>query len=380
MATTKTTTKKRTRKKTIAPAPSKATPAFKYIFPSIRGVQAQREYYVSMVPLGLIPKIFVFDEGELAPELRAQRTLSKARIPKIAQYILANPATYVFSSITASVDGELLFQPITGNAHLGTLHVPMDAQFIINDGQHRRAAIEHALRENLDLRDETISVVFFLDIKLERSQQMFADLNRHATRPSKTLGILYDHRDALALITKRVVNATPLLRKLVEMERATPAARSQRLFALGALYAGTGALLAGLDDPSLDGQVKLGGAYWQEVARQFPEWEQVYEGKLAAREVRQDYVHGHGVVIHALGRAGNALLREVKSWKRQLRGLRTLDWSRSNTGLWEGRAMIGGRISKASTNVILTTNLIKTHLGLELSPEEMRIERALNRG
>ena len=58
----------------------------------------------------------------------------------------------------------------------------MDARFIINDGQHRRAAIEMALRDRPELADETISVVFFLDPKLERCQQMFADLNRYAVR------------------------------------------------------------------------------------------------------------------------------------------------------------------------------------------------------
>ncbi|GIU78070.1 MAG: hypothetical protein KatS3mg005_1308 [Bryobacteraceae bacterium] len=52
-----------------------------------------------------------------------------------------------------------------------------------------------ALRECPDLGDETIAVVFFLDIGLKRCQQMFADLNRYAVRPSRSIGILYDHRD-----------------------------------------------------------------------------------------------------------------------------------------------------------------------------------------
>ncbi|GIX46911.1 MAG: hypothetical protein KatS3mg131_1122 [Candidatus Tectimicrobiota bacterium] len=39
--------------------------AFEYVFPAIRGVQARREYYVSMCPLRLLPKIFLFNEEEL---------------------------------------------------------------------------------------------------------------------------------------------------------------------------------------------------------------------------------------------------------------------------------------------------------------------------
>ena len=69
----------------------------------------------------------------------------------------------------------------------------MSAKFVINDGQHRRAGIEAALRENPELGDETIAVVFFLDVGLRRCQQMFADLNRYAVRPTTSLSILYDH-------------------------------------------------------------------------------------------------------------------------------------------------------------------------------------------
>src|SRR5689334_1259724 len=149
--------------------------AFEYVFPAIRGVQAQREYYVSMCPLRLIPKLFVFDDEELLPELRAQRTLNRSRVPEIARYIINNPSNYTFSAITASIDANVRFEPIGAGAEgkrVGLLKVPMSARFIINDGQHRRAAIETALREKPDFGDESIAVVFFLDIGLERCQQM----------------------------------------------------------------------------------------------------------------------------------------------------------------------------------------------------------------
>jgi len=55
---------------------------------------------------------------------------------------------------------------------------------MINDGQHRRAAFELALKENQSWAKETIAVVFFLDVGLKRSQQMFTDLNRYAARPA----------------------------------------------------------------------------------------------------------------------------------------------------------------------------------------------------
>src|SRR5215469_15761035 len=88
-----------------------AAESFSYVFAALRGIQAGREYYVAMCPLKLIPKIFLFDEDEIPPELRAQRSLNRARIPEIAQYINQNPKEYAFSSITASVDGQVAFHP-----------------------------------------------------------------------------------------------------------------------------------------------------------------------------------------------------------------------------------------------------------------------------
>jgi DNA sulfur modification protein DndB len=152
-------------------------------FPAIRGVQAGREYYLTMWTLRTLRQISIFDEKELPPELRAQRILNKARIPEIADYVLNNPKDYVFSALTASIDSQVTFEPFStkaGEDRLGILEVPMDAKFIINDGQHRRAAIIEALNEKPELGYETIAVVFFLDVGLERCQQMFADLNRYA--------------------------------------------------------------------------------------------------------------------------------------------------------------------------------------------------------
>src|SRR5215831_18710948 len=85
---------------------------FKYVFPAIRGVQAGREYYVTMCPLRLIPRLFLFNEEELPPEMRAQRQLNKARVPEIARYIIDNPTSYVFSALTASVDADAQFEPL----------------------------------------------------------------------------------------------------------------------------------------------------------------------------------------------------------------------------------------------------------------------------
>ena len=357
---------------------------FQYTFPSIRGVQAGREYYVTMCPLHLIPRIFLFDEEELVPELRAQRILNKGRIPEMSRYLVENPEDYVFSAITASVDADVRFEPLGESgqeSRIGKLHIPMEARFLINDGQHRRAAIKRALAERPELGDETIAVVFFLDVGLERCQQMFADLNRYAIRPSKSLGILYDYRDETARFAKALIAGSRIFRDVVELEKTSLSARSRRLFTLSAIYHATEELLNGMQETEPRESAALALSFWETVAGHIDEWERVRRGELSAGEVRADFIHTHGVVLQALARAGRALIGKYpKQWPKKLAAIKTMDWRRSNSNLWEGRALLGGQVSKAHQNVILTANAIKNHLGLALSPEEQRVEDAFRRG
>ncbi|MFO1432251.1 MAG: DNA sulfur modification protein DndB [Candidatus Competibacteraceae bacterium] len=349
-------------------------------FPVIRGLQARREYYVTMWTLRMLRQISIFDEDELPPELRAQRTLNKARIPEISAYMLDNPDDYVFSALTVSIDAEVLFEPLPGQDKLGRLHVPMNAHFIINDGQHRRAAIIDALKQRPDLEHETIAVVFFLDIGLERCQQMFADLNRHAIRPSRSLGLLYDHRSDKAKLAKLVIMKSEVFRDIVDMERSSLARRSRKLFTLSAFYNACADLVEGMATGNLVEDANLARGYWEVVAEHFPAWQQVREGRFPASEVRDGYIHSHGIALQALGKAGNTLIKlHPGDWKKRLDGLDKIDWSRGNAPVWEGRALIGGKVSKATTNVVLTTNVIKEALSLPLDEEQQRAETAHSR-
>jgi DNA sulfur modification protein DndB len=346
-------------------------------FPVIRGIQSRREYFVAMWSLRMMRQISIFNEDELPPELRAQRILNKGRIPEIAGYILDNPDDYVFSALTVSIDSQVDFEPLGTQDKLGILKVPMDAKFIINDGQHRRAAIIAALEQRPELAHETIAVVFFLDIGLERCQQMFADLNRHAIRPSRSIGLLYDHRNDKAKLAKLVILKSRFFKEIVDMEKSSLAPRSRKLFTLSAFYNASADLVEGLATGNLDEDAKLARDFWEEVATRFPAWTQVKDGRMPASEVREGFIHSHGIALQAIGKAGNALLKQhPKDWKKTLAALEKIDWSRSNAKLWEGRALIGGKVSKVTTNVTLTTNVIKKSLALNLDEEEQKVETA----
>jgi DNA sulfur modification protein DndB len=347
-------------------------------FTAIQGLQAGRHYFSVMCPLKVVARIFVFDEEEVPPELRAQRTLNKSRIPEMARYIIDNPKEYIFSSITASVDGKIEFVPYGKEGtsrNLGTLKIPMTARFLINDGQHRRAAIEEALKERPELGDETLSVIFLHDAGLKRSQQMFADLNRHAIRPTKSLGILYDRREPMADLTRQVVDEVSVFRDLTEVEKTTISNRSNKLHTLSAIYQGTQTLLGKSKRSKVSAEeAKLAIDFWEEVGKNIPDWGLAVKKSVSCAELRRDYVHAHGIAIQALGGAGLTLLaEEPKHWKKRLAALNKINWARSNPE-WEGRALVNGRVSKALVNVIRTTNFVKQILGVPLSSKERQEE------
>jgi len=314
-------------------------------------------------------------------QVRSQRVLNQARIPEIANYIICNPRDYVFSSIAASIsEAPVQFIPADKNpgSKIGKLVIPMEARVLINDGQHRRAAIEAALKERPELGNETISVVFYIDAGLKRSQQMFSDLNRHAVRPTKSISILYDSRETFAQRVLEMSNTLPIFKDLTDFEKTSISNRSRKMFTLSTIYQATAALLGKNTKVKkiTHDEEKLAHEYWNEVAKNIPDWQLLIRGDVASSSLRNDFIHAHGIALHALGIVGHALIKEYPdTWKEQLIILTEIDWARSNEKIWEGRAMTNGRISKNQMNLALTVNYLKQKIKLPLSPEETKIEK-----
>lgn len=348
---------------------------FVHAFPAVRGVQAGRTFYIAMCPLRVVPKIFVFDEAEVPPELRAQRILNRARIPEIAKYLLRNSDNYVLSALTASVDAKVTFVPSAKDGSMSTLgiiNIPMESKILINDGQHRRAAIEEAVKQNQLLGHDNVPVLFFVDEGLIRSQQMFADLNKHAVRPSTSLGTLYDQRDSTARLAVTLATTCDTFSGLTEMEKSAISNRSTKLFALSSIKLASRALLKLAKNASVSlEQEALAITFWEETGRNVPDWQLARSGRVSAAKLREDTIHAHSLALQAIGHVGAQLLAEYpSSWKKKLTGLKSVDWSRGNKSLWEGRALMRGRLSKSNVAVLATSAVLKQHLKLPLSPEE----------
>ena len=340
----------------------------KVSFPVMRGNMGGRQYYSLLISLSEIPRLFKFDDWEQStPELRAQRVLNKARVPDIAKYILDNEDGYLFSSITASYSCPVNFIPSAEDPDIGTLEMELDnLEFIINDGQHRCAAIAAALKENPALGKDKISVLLFETESLERLQQMFSDLNRFVQKTSKSLGILYDHRDSLSSLTMEVTERVDVFRGTVDKEKVTIPLRSSKLFTVAALYEAHEELLGKIDkkgSPGYEEALRTAVEYWTALSKVIDDWRKVKRGELSASELRQEKINTHAVVLRALGGVGRTLLEKYPDdWQRKLKVLERIDWRKSvhssANPLWDAVCITAGSVvsnrqARAATLAVL---------------------------
>lgn len=335
---------------------------YTYKFPVVKGIQAGREYYIAMVPLKMLGKLFPSEEEYVLPEYRAQRKISETRIPVIKKYILNNRDNYVFSALAASIDGDYKFVEIDGTG-LGTLEISMDAKFLINDGQHRKAAILAAISECEDLGNETISVVFYEDHGLARSQQMFTDLNKHAVKTSNSIAELYDSRDAIAVVTRRVIEKIPFLNEYTDKEKDILGKYSSCLFTLNTFYNANKRILQKKKVSTSDEEFLV--AFWTCIADNILLWKDLQNREIAKSELREKYVVNQAIIIQALAILGRDIyVDDDIDMQETCIKLKKIDWSR-NAPRWRGKIINeNGRIMSGEKAISAAADEIRLELGL----------------
>ena len=347
---------------------------FTYSFPAVRGIQAKRKYYIAMVPLGIIGRLFPDEEQYVLPEFRAQRRLNTARIPVMSRYILENRETYVFSALAATISGEYSFDGPDIARGLGMLHISMDAAILINDGQHRKAAILEALKEDLSLREETIPIVFFEDKGLQRSQQIFTDLNKNAVKTSNSISELYDTRDEHAVLTRETIAKIDFLNTYTDKEKDNLGKFDACLFTLNMFYTSNKAIL-GRKIRGGDGEFLL--RFWTAVTENMEPWQELTRKELSKRALREDYIATQSVILQAFGRVGRYYyLHQDEDFDLGLSRLSKINWKRS-AAIWDKRVLKNGRVLVNKRAVLLTGNVIKNAAGIPLDEDEVAAEKEL---
>lgn len=332
------------------------------IVPAITGMQSDKPYYAAMCPIEFLVKLFKYEDPALPPAMKTQRVLNKSRIPEMRDYVLSG--NYTFSALTASIDGQFEFSPMSKSAQMGTLRIDSMAQVIINDGQHRREALIKALDLKPELKNEHIVIVFYKAEGLEQAQQIFTDLNKHAIRPTKSLNILFDNRENFSKMVRETIFAVVGFAGRTELEKTTISNRSKNLYTLSGIYSSIEEFTRNikLEEAELK---KLVTEFYSAAYSSIDEWQNVVLDEISACDYRKVYVTAHAVFIKALGKVGHMLFnRYGNDMFPKVANLSKVNLRKDNSEL-QGIILHGNRINGASVSVEPLANYILTKMGEE---------------
>jgi len=380
---------------------------------AMASVQNAKLMFMTSVKIGTLVGLLETEDARLSLEQRRQRRPDFCRIPKMAEYLRGDP--WAYSAITVALSGSFEFHPLsptTGErTRLGRLRIPRGykARSVIIDGQHRFLSLRAALglepkfiryelpeEKKKNLADENIGIIFYVfadDSEGVRwSQQYFHDLNCLGVATSRSLGIKFDRRHPLNRLTVHISDrASPFVGR-IELEHHSCGPSNHNLFTLSALKNANRALLGNIDENNYTARFDQALEFWNEVGKVFPAWTE-----LPGHKVRDEFIHGYGVALDAIGLAGAAILEKSASdMGARLARLKSLDWSRwlkakdgkyhlgpegerqANT-FWNGIGMVGSKVQNTSANVRNMSLLLKKTMGFELSDkDEMELRFARN--
>lgn len=356
--------------------------------PALRARMGTTDYFLSVVTLGEASRLIEYVEEvdswtvETPPELKLQRKLNIQRVEReLVPYLLSRD-DHFYSSLTVEIrpvpyeqgPGEVEFTPkenFPGGVAFGSLTLDGTEVLAALDGQHRLKSIERAIRQKPELAREHIALIMVPFRGLERSQSLFSDLNRYARAPSKSIALLFTHREVLARVAKALTIRVPLLRDRTNMESTSLSINSRYFITLSTLYETTRAL-AGKDtpdDPVVEDRLidELAGI-WIALTDAIAEWGQVARGEEHPAYLRQRFLHMHGVGQQAIALVVAAARQASgENWRRILEPLGVVDWRVVNPA-WQGVALHGGRVTNTSTSIQLLARALRKLVGLDAEP------------
>jgi len=210
--------------------------------------------------------------------------------------------------------------------------------------------------------------------RLEQARQSHEGSMAHQRHAKRSI---FDDRGDWMAITRQTIDEVGVFTGRVDMTKTALSNRSRNLFTFSAIHQANIQLLGDRKQFSVAERGETAVQFWNTVAANMPDWQAVCAEKIPPADYRTEFVCAHGIALAGLARLGRSLLAEFpKTWPAKLKKLRTINWRRNNATTWEGRAMLAGRLSKSSTCVVLTGNVLKQTLGVPLNEYESDVQAA----
>lgn len=312
-----------------------------------------------------------------------QSSINGDKLRRVRRELLEDADSFMVFGITLVIDKRLPFTTAAevndSETTAGEVKIPKLARFLILGGGQYCRAISDVLAEAKDFDQLSIPFLLISDPGFRSADSLIAQYLEHEPSSSASSRIFHNKKDKIAALTRDCVERVPAFESTTELSKSTISNRSRKLFTLSAIYYANRILICGNDKDDYEATLKRVCWFWEDVASEFDDWGKVKAEKVHPAELRKTKVHCHALALSALARALKSLFDQPRTKRKAaLKKLSTIDWNRSNDRLWEGRAMLGGRLSKSKSSEILTANVIKSHLGIQLTDEEAEIEAKVN--
>ena len=349
------------------------------------------DYYVAIGTVGEVARTVQYVEevdewtSETSPELKLQRKLNVQRVEReMVPYLLEND-DHFYSALTVEVRPApdsgpqrpaiefTAQQSFPGGVEFGVVTLDGSETLCALDGQHRLKSLEIALRQRPQIAREQIGLILIPWRSIVSSQSLFSDLNRYARKPSKSMSLLFTHREPLARVTKRICGSVPILRDRVNMETTTLSTSARQFITLSTLYEMNKLLLAEPADRDLDEDAAFDELTdtWKVIVGSVPQWKMVETEEEHPAYLRPRYLNMHGVGQQAIARAVGAVKSASNGdWrKRASKTLSTIDWQLQNPW-WQNIALQGGKVNNTATSIRNLGALLSAQMGIEPAPAQ----------
>ncbi|WP_422491065.1 DNA sulfur modification protein DndB [Endozoicomonas sp. ALE010] len=202
--------------------------------PALKAKMGDWTYYITKMKFGEVAK-----QVELAEEIHPNKELDQliqrelsGRVTDMTEFLLNEKQRFYGSLVVAIYNGNPQFHPIRideqhgivdkVNHSFGLLQMDGSQTYFALDGQHRLESIKNAVKENVDLKNEEISVLIIKHDETKdgmvRTRRLFTKLNRYAKPTDQKTNIAIDEDDCVAITTRRMVRELDAIKKLIKID------------------------------------------------------------------------------------------------------------------------------------------------------------------
>lgn len=356
-----------------------------YTFDAVQGTQKTTTYYLTTLEFGEVDALMVLPEEFLGDQFfddnaTMQRKLTWSRVRGDMKRYLLDFDDSFYSALTLFIvprdlnplaEGEgYTFTPAGPGTKHGVLTLRSTCVLFPGDGQHRGQSIKEALKADPKLASQEMPVVLIPFTHSAKVRQLFSDLNLNAKPVNKTIGISFETRDPIAVISKRVGELIPLFHNRVNRRTNSLPASSDQVITMNSLYQGTEEILSALGLSNVttketESALAVVVPVWQTLVDALPSWKDVLNNKLSPGDVREQFVHAFGLGWQAMAIVAAVVIKtEPDRWPKVLKSaLQSVSWEKTNPD-WQNVAMVGPRVNNTGSAIRATAGYVLEQAGI----------------